>query len=56
MWKIKRKLFPDSSDPPIAKIDSHGNLITSIESLKNLYEEAYNYKHRLRQREIEQNH
>lgn len=51
MWKIKRKLFPDSTDPPIAKIDFHGNLITSTEALENLYVETY--KHHLRQREIE---
>ena len=34
MWNVKSKLFPRPSDPPMAKLDSHGNLITSQEALK----------------------
>ena len=40
-WKIKKKLCPSQSDPPTAKTDSCGNLITSPESLKKLYLEIY---------------
>ena len=50
MWKIKRKLFPQAMDPPMAKKDSKGNLITSPNLLKMLYAETY--RNRLRQREM----
>ena len=36
-WKLKEKLRPDSKDPPMAKKDKDGNLITSPEGIKNLY-------------------
>lgn len=50
MWKIKRSLFPQAEDPPMAKKDSNGNLITCPNLLKNLYAETY--RERLRQREM----
>ena len=40
-WKIKRKLLPRPHDPPMAKKDLSGNLITSKSSLKKLYLETY---------------
>ena len=50
MWKIRSKLFPQVSEPPIAKKDSEGNLITGVEPLKQLYSDTY--KQRLRHRPI----
>ena len=50
MWNVKSKLFPRPSDPPMAKLDSHGNLITSQEALKQLYLDTYTQ--RLKHREI----
>lgn len=50
MWRLKRKLFPQATDPPMAKKDSEGYLITSSFSLKQLY--AKTYRDRLRQREM----
>ena len=41
MWKVKSKLFPRPSDPPMAKKDPHGNIITSQEALKKLYLDTY---------------
>ena len=49
-WKIKKKLCPQSMDPPMAKLDEKGMLITSPNLLKSLY--LRTYKHRLRQREM----
>ena len=49
-WKLKSKLCPRSSDPPMAKRDEYGNLVTAPSQLKELY--AATYKHRLRHREI----
>ena len=40
-WKIKRKIFPSQTDPPTAKIDSCGNVITAPGALKKLYLETY---------------
>ena len=48
MWKVKRKIFPIVSQPPMAKKDKFGNLITSAEPLKQLYLQTY--IHRLRNR------
>ncbi len=50
MWKLKKKLCPRGNDPPMAKNDQEGNLVTSTSGLKKLYTE--NYQHRLRQRKI----
>ena len=41
LWKLKQKLCPKSRDPPMAKKDKTGNIITSPELLKNLYLETY---------------
>ena len=50
MWSLKKKLCPIKEDPPMAKLDEAGNIITAPESLKKLYIETY--KKRLRNREI----
>ena len=41
MWKLKKKLDLTKNDPPTAKLDSKGNLITNYTALKSLYEETY---------------
>ena len=41
MWKVKAKLLPRQRDPPTAKRDSQGNIITKTESLKQLYLDTY---------------
>ena len=51
-WKIKRKLLPTNMDPPMAKKDNNGNLITAPSTLKKLYLDTY--QERLRQREIKE--
>ena len=51
MWKVKSKLCPRPTDPPMAKKDVHGNLVTSPSQLKSLYLDTY--KHRLRHRKME---
>ena len=53
-WKLKNKLCPKSSDPPMAKRDSDGNLVTAPSQLKQLY--VKEYKHRLRHRKMEGNY
>ena len=50
MWKIKSKLFPRPRDPPTAKKDEYGNLITAPQALKNLY--LSTYRNRLEHRKI----
>ena len=50
MWKVKAKLLARPHDPPMAKNDQHGNLITARGPLKKLYLDTY--VHRLRNREI----
>ena len=39
--KIKKAIFPQSSDPPRAKKDENGNLLTSKSCLQNLYMKTY---------------
>ena len=51
LWKLKKKLCPLKSDPPMAKLDNNGNLVTTAEALKNLYLETY--RTRLKHREME---
>ena len=51
MWRLKNKLLPKSYDPPMAKKDKHGNLVTAPEALKQLYLETY--KERLKHRKIQ---
>ena len=48
IWKLKNKILPRPSDPPMAKRDKGGNLITAPLPLKKLYLETY--KERLSQR------
>ena len=40
-WKLKKKLWPEAPDPPMAKKDVHGNLLTSPDGIKNLYLQTY---------------
>ena len=50
LWKLKKKLCPKIGDPPMAKKDSDGNLVTQPSKLKRLYQQTY--QHRLRNREM----
>ena len=50
MWKIKNKICPRPKDPPTAKKDHLGNLITAPAALKNLYLQTY--KSRLEHRKM----
>ena len=41
-WKLKKKLAPkNSAEPPMAKKDSLGNLISDKSQLENLYLDTY---------------
>ena len=51
LWKLKKKLCPLKSDPPMAKLDNNGNLVTTPEALKNLYLETY--RTRLKHRDMD---
>ena len=53
MWKLKNILIPKEMDPPMAKLDKLGNLITAPVALKNLYLKTY--VERLRHREMKFN-
>ena len=51
MWKLRKKLHPyKQTDPPMAKNDKNGNLITAPSLLRNLY--LNTYTDRLRHREM----
>ena len=50
VWRIKQKLIPVAKDPPMAKHDERGNIITAPSALKQLYIETY--QERLKQREM----
>ena len=52
MWRLKNKLLPREYDPPMAKKDKFGNLITAPDALKNLYVETY--QERLKHRKIQE--
>ena len=54
VWKLKNKLCPQSTNPPMAKKDIDGNLVTSPSKLKSLYLETYKY--RLRHRTMAANY
>ena len=41
MWRLKAKVLPRKRDPPMAKLDEKGNLITGQVALKNLYSRTY---------------
>ena len=49
-WKVKKLVFPTQKEPPTAKRDESGNLISSSQALKDLY--LSTYKARLEHREI----
>ena len=53
LWKLKQKLCPKICDPPMAKKDENGTLITSPELLKSLY--LRTYKNRLKHRKMKDN-
>ena len=40
-WKLKRRLCPPCSNPPMVKVDNKGNLVTSPDALKSLYLKTY---------------
>ena len=50
-WKLKKKLCPSQVDPPMAKRDSEGTLITAPEALKKLHLDTYT--ERLKPREMQ---
>ena len=50
LWKLRNKLHPKQMDPPMAKLDTGGNLITAPPLLRKLYLDTY--VHRLRHREM----
>ena len=52
LWKLKQKLCPRIPDPPMAKKDENGSLITAPELLKNLY--LRTYEERLKNREMKE--
>ena len=54
MWKLKNQLWPKERDPPLAKFDEKGNLISSTEALKSLY--LRHYVKRLAHREIKESY
>ena len=41
VWKLKQKLFPRLKDPPTAKMDEFGNVISARSALKKLYLNTY---------------
>ena len=48
LWKLKKKLFPNSRDPPTAMLDPEGNLVTCEKKVEEL--ELNEYKRRLQNR------
>ena len=50
MWRLKQKVCPKNNDPPMAKKNKEGELISNPDKLKQLYVETY--KERLRHRVI----
>ena len=54
MWKLKNKLMPKEMDPPMAKYDDQGNLITAPEALKALY--LQHYEKRLQHKDIKKDY
>ena len=54
MWKIKQKLLPTNSELPTAKKNSDGELVTSSESLKDLYVQTYHRTPRIPQKTVVQ--
>ena len=54
MWKLKNQLCPKELDPPMAKFDEKGNLVSCPESLKSLY--LRHYVQRLAHRPIKESY
>ena len=52
LWKLRKKLFPRSRDPPTAMKDQSGNLITSEDQIEKLALETY--KKRLENRKMKE--
>ena len=54
-WRLKKKLCPPERDPPMAKRDLDGNIITAPEALKTLYLTTYSdrLKHRKMKPELQ---
>ena len=53
LWKLRKKLFPRSRDPPTAMMDSDGNLVTSEDRIQELDLETY--KKRLENKTMKEN-
>ena len=53
LWKLRKKLFPKSRDPPTATYDQTGNLVTNEEQIERLALDTY--KKRLENRQIKEN-
>ena len=41
LWQLRKKLFPNSRDPPTAMLDSEGNLLTCEKKLEEISLDAY---------------
>ena len=41
LWQLKKKLCPNSRDPPSAMLDSQGNLLTSVKAIEDRALEVY---------------
>ena len=52
MWRLKKEVAPQICDPPMAKKDEHGNIVTDPEKLMDLY--VATYEKRLKNKEIKQ--
>ena len=40
-WKLQKRIIPTQVDPPMAKLDALGNLVTTPNALKTLYLKTY---------------
>ena len=52
LWKLKKKLFPQSRDPPTAMLDQDGNLVTDSSQIQNIALETY--RNRLKNRNMKE--
>ena len=50
MWQLKKKFCSKKSDPPTAKMNENGELVTDPSKLKELYKTTY--QKRLKHREM----
>ena len=53
LWKLRKKLFPNSRDPPTAMLDSEGNLVTCEKKVEELALDEY--RKRLQNRDMKDN-